>query len=63
MPSSGFAVKVPHVGWNDIIAEKAAWDIFLWYGGLIRLGKALNEQGVSQAFANGVGGTAIALLP
>lgn len=41
--------------WSDIIGEKAAWDIFLWYGGLIRLGKALNEQGVSQAFANGVG--------
>jgi DASS family divalent anion:Na+ symporter len=41
--------------WSDIIGEKGAWDLFIWYGGLIRLGKALNEEGVSQAFANGVG--------
>jgi DASS family divalent anion:Na+ symporter len=41
--------------WQDIIGERAAWDIFIWYGGLLRLGKALNEQGVTQAFAQGVG--------
>lgn len=42
--------------WEDIINEKAAWDIFIWYGGLLRLGKALNERGVTEAFAQGVGG-------
>lgn len=41
--------------WDDIISEKAAWSIFIWYGGLLRLGKALNEHGVATAFANGVG--------
>lgn len=41
--------------WSDVIGERAAWDIFLWYGGLLRLGKALNEQGVTQAFAQGFG--------
>lgn len=41
--------------WEDIINEKAAWDIFIWYGGLLRMGKALNEQGVTQTFAKAVG--------
>jgi len=41
--------------WNDVISEKAAWDIFIWYGGLLRLGKALNEKGVTKAFAEAVG--------
>ncbi|WP_321476005.1 DASS family sodium-coupled anion symporter [uncultured Paludibaculum sp.] len=41
--------------WEDIINEKAAWDIFIWYGGLLRLGRALNEQGVTEVFAKTVG--------
>ena len=31
--------------WEDVTSNKAAWDIFIWYGGLVRLGKALNEAG------------------
>jgi DASS family divalent anion:Na+ symporter len=42
--------------WEDVLAEKAAWDIFIWYGGLLRLGKALNDAGVTKSFAEGVGG-------
>jgi divalent anion:Na+ symporter, DASS family len=45
--------------WEDVVSEKAAWSIFIWYGGLVRLGKALNDAGVTQEFAKGVGG----LLP
>ncbi len=41
--------------WEDAIAEKAAWDVFIWYGGLVRLGEGLNEYGVTQAFAKQVG--------
>lgn len=37
--------------WEDVKSEKAAWDIFIWYGGLLRLGKALNDSGVTRAFA------------
>jgi divalent anion:Na+ symporter, DASS family len=43
--------------WEDIVRNRAAWDIFLWYGGLLRLGKALAEAGVTQAFADGVSQT------
>ena len=41
--------------WEDVIGERAAWDIFIWYGGLVRLGKALNDTGVTTEFAKGVG--------
>lgn len=41
--------------WEDVLRERAAWDIFLWYGGLLRLGKALNDTGVTSVFAQAVG--------
>lgn len=43
--------------WEDVKGEKAAWDIFIWYGGLVRLGKALNDTGVTREFANFVAGS------
>src|SRR5882724_4661040 len=42
--------------WEDVLEERAAWDIFIWYGGVLRLGKALNEAGVTREFAKAVGG-------
>jgi DASS family divalent anion:Na+ symporter len=41
--------------WDDVIRESTAWDVFVWYGGVVRLGQALNEFGVTQAFATAVG--------
>jgi len=41
--------------WEDVKSEKSAWDIFIWYGGLLMLGKALNEANVTTVFANTVG--------
>ncbi|MEO8025051.1 MAG: DASS family sodium-coupled anion symporter [Bryobacteraceae bacterium] len=41
--------------WEDVKTERAGWDIFVWYGGFLRLGKALNEAGVTKAFAEQVG--------
>lgn len=42
--------------WTDVREEKAAWDIFVWYGGLLQLGKELNATGVSSAAAQALGG-------
>jgi len=42
--------------WEDITSNRAAWDIFIWYGGLVRLGKALNDAGITREFARAVGG-------
>jgi DASS family divalent anion:Na+ symporter len=41
--------------WNDAVSERAAWDVFIWYGGLVRLGEALGEAGVTTAFAKAIG--------
>lgn len=41
--------------WSDVVGDRTAWDIFIWYGGMLRLGKALNDAGVTTAFAAGVG--------
>ncbi len=43
------------LSWEDVRSEKAAWDIFIWYGGLLRMGRALHEAGVTGAFAQAVG--------
>jgi DASS family divalent anion:Na+ symporter len=41
--------------WNDVVSDRTAWDIFIWYGGLLQLGKALNEAGITREFARSVG--------
>jgi DASS family divalent anion:Na+ symporter len=41
--------------WDDIKGERTGWDIFVWYGGMLRLGQALNDAGVTKAFAEAVG--------
>jgi len=42
------------IDWEDVKNEHAAWDIFIWYGGLLRMGKALGEVGVTGEFAKAV---------
>jgi DASS family divalent anion:Na+ symporter len=37
--------------WEDLIQEKAAWEIFIWYGGLVRMAEALGETGLTKLFA------------
>jgi DASS family divalent anion:Na+ symporter len=43
------------LGWEDATGNRAAWDIFIWYGGLLRLGKALSDTGITREFAGGIG--------
>lgn len=44
------------ITWEDVKNERSAWDIFIWYGGLLNLGKALNATGVTTEFAKLVAG-------
>ncbi|HEY0547620.1 MAG TPA: DASS family sodium-coupled anion symporter [Pyrinomonadaceae bacterium] len=37
--------------WSDVVSERAAWDVFIWYGGLVRLAEALGETGITKRFA------------
>lgn len=43
------------LSWEQVKSERSAWDIFVWYGGLLMLGKALNEAKVTAEFARLVG--------
>ena len=42
--------------WNAALGERSAWDIYVWYGGLVTMGGLLNETGSTAAFAGLVGG-------
>jgi DASS family divalent anion:Na+ symporter len=44
------------LAWEQIVAERNAWDVFIWYGGLLKMGDLLNATGVPTAFATAVGG-------
>ncbi|MGD9904945.1 MAG: DASS family sodium-coupled anion symporter [Vicinamibacterales bacterium] len=43
------------LAWEQIVAERNAWDVFIWYGGLLKMGDLLNGTGVPTAFATAVG--------
>lgn len=44
------------LSWKDAMQEHVGWDVFVWYGGMIRLGEGLNEFGLTSAFAGWVSG-------
>jgi divalent anion:Na+ symporter, DASS family len=37
--------------WDDVLGEKGAWDVFIWYGGLVRMAEGLGEAGLTRQFA------------
>jgi divalent anion:Na+ symporter, DASS family len=39
------------LNWQDVISERGAWDVFIWYGGLVRMAEALGETGITKRFA------------
>ena len=39
------------LSWDDVISERGAWDVFIWYGGLVRMAEALGETGITKRFA------------
>ena len=44
------------LNWEDLISEKAAWAVFIWYGGLIRMAEALGQTGITKRFAEAAAG-------
>jgi DASS family divalent anion:Na+ symporter len=49
-----FLLLMGVITWEDVKSNRAAWDIFVWYGGFLRLGQGINDAGVTKAFAEGV---------
>jgi DASS family divalent anion:Na+ symporter len=39
------------LSWEDVISERQAWDVFIWYGGLVRMAEALGQTGILKKFA------------
>ena len=43
------------LSWDSALSERSAWDVFVWYGGLLMMGRLLNETGVTDIFAQWIG--------
>ena len=43
------------LSWQSALEERSAWDVFVWYGGLLMMGGVLNETGVTTLFAEWFG--------
>jgi DASS family divalent anion:Na+ symporter len=41
--------------WQDVLAERGAWDALVWFGGLVMLAGQLDRAGLPEAFARGTG--------
>jgi DASS family divalent anion:Na+ symporter len=39
------------LSWDDVIGERSAWDVYIWYGGLVQMAAALGETGITKRFA------------
>jgi divalent anion:Na+ symporter, DASS family len=42
------------LSWREAMKEHVGWDVFIWYGGLVRMGEALAEFGLTRLFAQWV---------
>jgi DASS family divalent anion:Na+ symporter len=49
------------LAWEQVTGERPGWDVFIWYGGLLKMGELLNETGVTKVFAESVGGLFVGL--
>jgi DASS family divalent anion:Na+ symporter len=54
LAGAGILLATGALAWSDAMREHVAWDVFVWYGGLIGLGEALNDFGVTRVFAGWV---------
>jgi DASS family divalent anion:Na+ symporter len=39
------------LAWEDALSDRAAWDTFIWYGGLVHMAEALGDTGITRQFA------------
>lgn len=40
--------------WQTAASERSAWDVFVWYGGMLRMGELLNNTGSTRVLAEHV---------
>jgi DASS family divalent anion:Na+ symporter len=39
------------LAWDDVLSDRAAWDTFVWYGGIVHMAEALGDTGITRQFA------------
>jgi DASS family divalent anion:Na+ symporter len=44
------------MSWQSASSERSAWDVFVWYGGMLRMGELLNNTGSTRVLAENIGG-------
>lgn len=44
------------LNWRDITDETHAWEVFIWYGGLVMMATALGETNLTKLFAESIAG-------
>jgi len=44
------------LAWSDVIDETHAWEVFIWYGGLVMMATALGETNLPTLFAQSIAG-------
>lgn len=47
--------------WDELLAERGAWDVFVWYGGFVALADGLAKTGIMARFAQGAAGATAGL--
>ena len=45
--------------WEDVTSERGAWDVFIWFGGLVGMAEALGQSGITRRFAESTAGLTI----
>jgi DASS family divalent anion:Na+ symporter len=51
-----FLLTTQVLEWSDVINEKHAWEVFIWYGGLVMMAAALGETNLPKLFAESIAG-------
>ena len=52
-----FLLVTDVLSWRDITDETHAWEVFIWYGGLVMMATALGETDLTKLFAESIAGT------
>src|SRR5262249_36430324 len=47
--------------WEDVLAERNAWEVYFWYGGLVGMAEALGTTGIARHVAETASGFAAGL--
>ena len=55
MAGLGTLLLTGTLAWKKVGGESAGWEVFIWYGGLLRMGELLNNTGITKVFAEQVG--------